>query len=58
MKDKPIKNKKEAKILEAAMVKKLTKSKNVTKIDETNRKLPKSSTAFFTRLQDQVSKKK
>lgn len=38
----------------AALVKKLTKDRNITKSDETGQKTPKSSTAFFTQLQDQV----
>lgn len=38
----------------AALVKKLTKDRNITKSDETGQKAPKSSTAFFTQLQDQV----
>ncbi|EFN77075.1 U3 small nucleolar ribonucleoprotein protein MPP10 [Harpegnathos saltator] len=36
------------------LVKKLTKDRNITKADETSHKVTKSSTAFFTRLQDQV----
>lgn len=37
----------------AALIKKLTKDRNITKLDETN-KVTKSSTAFFNQLQDQV----
>nr|XP_003703536.1 PREDICTED: U3 small nucleolar ribonucleoprotein protein MPP10 [Megachile rotundata] len=36
------------------LVKKLTKNRNVITMDETNYKAPKSSTAFFNQLQDQV----
>ncbi|XP_066591893.1 U3 small nucleolar ribonucleoprotein protein MPP10 [Prorops nasuta] len=36
------------------LVKKLSKSRNVTQVEETSHKMPKSSTAFFTQLQDQV----
>ncbi|XP_024876004.1 U3 small nucleolar ribonucleoprotein protein MPP10 [Temnothorax curvispinosus] len=41
----------------AALLKKLTKDKNVTKLNETTHKVAKSSTAFFTQLQDQVKSK-
>lgn len=44
------KNKKE----KAALLKKLTKNRNITKSNETTHKITKSSTAFFTQLQDQV----
>jgi len=37
----------------AALLKKVTKDKNVTKLNETTHKVAKSSTAFFTQLQDQ-----
>lgn len=36
------------------LVKKLTNNRNVIAMDETNYKTPKSSTAFFNQLQDQV----
>lgn len=36
------------------LVKKLTKNRNITMVDETNDKVTKSSTAFFSRLQDQA----
>ena len=39
---------------DAELVKKLTNNRNVIKMDETNYKVPKSSTAFFNQLQDQV----
>lgn len=38
----------------AALVKKLTKDKKISKMDETAEKVAKSSTAFFAKLQDQV----
>lgn len=38
----------------AELVKKLSKSRNIIKMDETAQKVPKSSTAFFSQLQDQV----
>ncbi|KAL0131818.1 hypothetical protein PUN28_002991 [Cardiocondyla obscurior] len=38
----------------AALLKKVTKDKNVTKLNETTHKVAKSSTTFFTQLQDQV----
>ncbi|XP_076249458.1 U3 small nucleolar ribonucleoprotein MPP10 [Calliopsis andreniformis] len=38
----------------AELVKKLTKNRNIIKMDETSQKVPKSSTAFFNQLQDQV----
>lgn len=41
----------------AALVKKITKDKNITKLNETTHKVAKSSTAFFTQLQDQVKSK-
>ncbi|KYN03045.1 PREDICTED: U3 small nucleolar ribonucleoprotein protein MPP10 [Cyphomyrmex costatus] len=41
----------------AALVKKITKDRNVTKLNETTHKVAKSSTAFFTQLQDQVKSK-
>ncbi|XP_043281804.1 U3 small nucleolar ribonucleoprotein protein MPP10-like [Venturia canescens] len=39
----------------AAVINKLMKARNIVKIDETNSKAPKSSTAFFAQLQDQVA---
>ncbi|KZC07977.1 PREDICTED: U3 small nucleolar ribonucleoprotein protein MPP10 [Dufourea novaeangliae] len=36
------------------LAKKLSNSRNVIKMDETGQKVPKSSTAFFNQLQDQV----
>lgn len=47
---KKYKNRKE----NAALVKKLTKDRKITKMDETTQKVAKSSTAFFAKLQDQV----
>lgn len=41
----------------AALVQKITKDKNITKLNETTHKVAKSSTAFFTQLQDQVKSK-
>ncbi|KAG5331995.1 MPP10 protein, partial [Acromyrmex charruanus] len=41
----------------AALVKKITKDRNVTKLNETTHKVAKSSTAFFTQLQNQVKSK-
>lgn len=41
----------------AALVKKITQDKNITKLNETTHKIAKSSTAFFTQLQDQVKSK-
>lgn len=41
----------------AALLEKMTKDKNVTKLNETTHKVAKSSTAFFTQLQDQVKSK-
>ncbi|XP_011863096.1 PREDICTED: U3 small nucleolar ribonucleoprotein protein MPP10 [Vollenhovia emeryi] len=41
----------------AALLKKVTKDKNVTKLNETTHKVAKSSTAFFTKLQNQVKSK-
>lgn len=38
----------------AELLKKVTKDRNVTKLNETTHKVAKSSTAFFTQLQDQV----
>jgi len=38
----------------AAVIKKLTKDRNIVKMDETSNKITKSSTAFFAQLQDQV----
>lgn len=49
------KNKKQTKGEEVAMIKKLTKDRNISKIDETTKKAPKSSTAFFAQLQDRVT---
>ncbi|XP_012063132.1 PREDICTED: U3 small nucleolar ribonucleoprotein protein MPP10 [Atta cephalotes] len=40
-----------------ALVKKITKDRNVTKLNETTHKVAKSSTAFFTQLQNQVKSK-
>lgn len=40
-----------------ALLKKVTKDRNVTKLNETTHKIAKSSTAFFTQLQDQVKNK-
>ncbi|XP_012219445.2 U3 small nucleolar ribonucleoprotein protein MPP10 isoform X2 [Linepithema humile] len=42
----------------AALLKKVTKDRNVTKLDETTQKIAKSSTAFFTQLQDKIASKK
>ncbi|XP_053984486.1 U3 small nucleolar ribonucleoprotein protein MPP10 [Hylaeus volcanicus] len=39
---------------DAELAKKLSKSRNIIKMDETAQKVPKSSTAFFNQLQDQV----
>lgn len=39
----------------ASVINKLTKARNVVKIDETSSKAPKSSTDFFAQLQDQVA---
>lgn len=36
------------------LMKKLSKDRNITTVDETNSTIPKSSTAFFSQLQDQV----
>lgn len=41
----------------ATLLKEVTKDKNVTKLNETTHKVAKSSTAFFTQLQDQVKNK-
>ncbi|KAM0736334.1 U3 small nucleolar ribonucleoprotein MPP10 [Formica fusca] len=41
----------------ATLLKKVTKDKNVTKLDETTHKVAKSSTAFFEQLQNQVKNK-
>ncbi|XP_018044936.1 PREDICTED: U3 small nucleolar ribonucleoprotein protein MPP10 isoform X2 [Atta colombica] len=41
-----------------ALVKKITKDRNVTKLNETTHKVAKSSIAFFTQLQNQVKIKK
>ncbi|XP_014485500.1 PREDICTED: U3 small nucleolar ribonucleoprotein protein MPP10 [Dinoponera quadriceps] len=41
----------------AALLKQLTKDRNITKSDETNQTVAKSSTAFFTQLQNQVKTK-
>ncbi|KAG7206408.1 hypothetical protein KM043_003765 [Ampulex compressa] len=38
----------------AELLKKLTKDRNIVKMDETSQKIAKSSTAFFNQLQDQV----
>ncbi|KAL6254363.1 hypothetical protein P5V15_014411 [Pogonomyrmex californicus] len=50
---KKYKNKKE----KDALLKKITKDRNITKLTETTHKVTKSSTAFFTQLQDQVKSK-
>ncbi|XP_018301475.1 U3 small nucleolar ribonucleoprotein protein MPP10 [Mycetomoellerius zeteki] len=42
----------------AALVKKITKDRNITKLNETTHKVAKSSTAFFTQLQNQVKNNK
>ncbi|KAK2588758.1 hypothetical protein KPH14_001640 [Odynerus spinipes] len=36
------------------LMKKLSKDRNITTVDETNNKIARSSTAFFSQLQDQV----
>lgn len=41
----------------AALLKKLVKDRNITLSNETTQKVVKSSTAFFTQLQDQVKVK-
>ncbi|KAM0736253.1 U3 small nucleolar ribonucleoprotein MPP10 [Formica fusca] len=41
----------------ATLLKKVTKDRNVTKLDETTHKVAKSSTAFFEQLQNQVKNK-
>lgn len=41
----------------AALLEKVTKDRNITKLNETTHKVAKSSTAFFTQLQDQVKSK-
>lgn len=41
----------------ATLLKKITKDRNVTKLDETMHKVAKSSTAFFTQLQNQTKNK-
>lgn len=51
---KPGVEKKYKKAKATELVKKLSKDRNIMKMDETNQKIPKSSTAFFTQLQDQV----
>ncbi|OAD53241.1 U3 small nucleolar ribonucleoprotein MPP10 [Eufriesea mexicana] len=51
---KPGASKKYKKEKAAELVKKLTKSRNIIKMDETSFKAPKSSTAFFSQLQDEV----
>ncbi|XP_029173380.1 U3 small nucleolar ribonucleoprotein protein MPP10-like [Nylanderia fulva] len=40
-----------------ALLKKVTKDRNIRKLDETTHKVAKSSTAFFTQLQNQVKNK-
>lgn len=45
---------KQSKNENAALVEKVSKARNVTKMDETSHRVNKSSTAFFTQLQDQV----
>lgn len=50
---KKYKNEKE----KAALLKKITKDRNTTKLNETTHKVAKSSTAFFTQLQDQIKSK-
>ncbi|XP_020277490.1 U3 small nucleolar ribonucleoprotein protein MPP10 [Pseudomyrmex gracilis] len=51
---KKLKDKKEKEML----LKKVTKDRNVTKLNETTHKVAKSSTTFFTQLQDQIKSKK
>ena len=51
---KPGSSKKYTKGEAAAVIKKLTKDRNIVKMDETSNKIGKSSTAFFNQLQDQV----
>lgn len=41
----------------ATLLKQITKDRNVTKLDETMHKVAKSSTAFFTQLQNQTKNK-
>lgn len=41
----------------AALLEKVTKDRNITKLNEATHKVAKSSTAFFTQLQDQVKSK-
>jgi GTP cyclohydrolase I len=53
-----IAKKKKDKKEKAALLKKVTKDRNVIKLDETTQKIAKSSTAFFTQLQDKVASKK
>ncbi|XP_034948409.1 U3 small nucleolar ribonucleoprotein protein MPP10 [Chelonus insularis] len=53
--DKLKKNKKQMQEAQSSMLKKLTKDRNIKKVDETNHKAIKSSTAFFTQLQDEVT---
>lgn len=50
---KKLKDKKEKEML----LKKVTKDRNVTKLNETTHKVAKSSTAFFMQLQDQIKSK-
>jgi len=47
------KNKKE----DIKLIKKLTKDRKITKMEETTQKVAKSSTAFFAKLQDQARSK-
>lgn len=49
------KNNKQSKNIQDAMVKKLTKDRNISEIEKASHKVPKTSTAFFTQLQDEVT---
>ena len=51
---KPSVQKKYKKNKAAELVKKLSQNRNIIKMDETGQKVAKSSTAFFSQLQDQV----
>ncbi|XP_015608326.1 U3 small nucleolar ribonucleoprotein protein MPP10 [Cephus cinctus] len=51
---KPSRGKKFSKEKAAEAIAKLSKERNVLKVDETSHKVTKSSTAFFNQLQDQV----
>ncbi|XP_015112796.1 U3 small nucleolar ribonucleoprotein protein MPP10 [Diachasma alloeum] len=54
-KNKLAKSKKSSKSAQDSAIKKLTKDRNISKINEASQRVPKSSTAFFTQLQDEVS---